>query len=90
MSLVQTETIMKVNIVQEQKKNTTTWTQDVCISVYFTNGVINTLRLRQNGSPFSDDTLKCIFLNENVIISIEISLKFDPKGQLTIFQHWFR
>ena len=25
---------------------------------------------------------KCIFLNENVLISIKISLKFVPKGQI--------
>ena len=28
----------------------------------------------------ADDILKCIFLNENVRISIQISLKFIPKG----------
>ena len=27
-------------------------------------------------------TLKCIFLNENVVISIKISLKFIPKGPI--------
>ena len=42
--------------------------------------VINTLRPRQNGRHFADDTFKRIFLNENVGISIEISLKFVPKG----------
>ena len=36
----------------------------------------------------ADDTFKRIFLNENVKISIKISLKFVPKVQLTIFQHW--
>ena len=43
---------------------------------------INTLRPRQNSRNFPDDILKCIFLNENVLISIKISLKFDPKGQI--------
>ena len=33
---------------------------------------------------------KCIFLNENVLISIKISLNFFPRLQLTIIQHWFR
>ena len=42
--------------------------------------LINTFRLRQNGCRFTDDTLKCIFLSENVIISIEISLKYVSKG----------
>ena len=42
----------------------------------------NTLRPRQNGRRFSDDTFKRIFLNENVRISIEISLKFVPQGPI--------
>ena len=40
---------------------------------------LNTLRPRQNGRHFADDSFKCIFLNENVSISIKISLRFDPK-----------
>ena len=40
----------------------------------------NALRPRQNGRYFADDTFKHIFLNENVRISIKISLKFGPKG----------
>ena len=35
-----------------------------------------------NGRHFPDDIFKCIFLNENVLISIKISLKFVPKGQI--------
>ena len=31
---------------------------------------------------FADDIFKCIFLNENVWISIQISLKFVSKGQI--------
>ena len=42
--------------------------------------VLNTLRPRQNGRHFADAIFKCIFLNENVSISIQISLKFVPKG----------
>ena len=42
----------------------------------------NTLRLRQNGRHFPDNIFKCIFLNENVWISIDISLKFFPKDQI--------
>ena len=45
-------------------------------------GSFDTLRPRQNGRRFEDDTFKCIFLNENVIISIKISLKFDCKGPM--------
>ena len=46
------------------------------------NYVLNTLRQRQNGRHFADDTFKCIFLNENVRILIKISLKFVPKGPI--------
>ena len=35
-----------------------------------------------NGRHFPDDIFKCIFLNENVLILIKISLKFVPKGQI--------
>ena len=44
---------------------------------------INTLRPRQNGHHFADDTFKHIFMNENVRISINISLKLVPKGLIT-------
>ena len=43
---------------------------------------LNTLRPRQDGRHFPDDIFKCIFLNENVLISIKISLKFVPKGPI--------
>ena len=42
----------------------------------------NTLRPRQNGRHFTDNILKCIFLNENAWIPIEILLKFVPKGPI--------
>ena len=58
--------------------------------VHFTNVLlVNTLRQWQNGRHFVNDIFKCIFLNRNVWIPIEISLKFNPGVQLTIFQHWF-
>ena len=43
---------------------------------------LNTLRPRQNGRLFADDTFKRILLNENVRISSTISLKFVPKGPI--------
>ena len=43
---------------------------------------LNTLRLRQNGRLLADNTFKCIFLNENVLILIGISLKYVPWGQI--------
>ena len=45
--------------------------------------MINTLRLRQNGRHFADDTFKRIFLNDDVRILIEFSLKFIPKGPIS-------
>ena len=42
----------------------------------------NTLRARQNVPRFADGIFKCIFLNENAWISLKISLKFVPKGQI--------
>ena len=33
---------------------------------------LNTLRPREDGRHFPDDIFKCIFLNENVYISIKI------------------
>ena len=43
---------------------------------------INTLRPTQNGRNFADDTFKHIFLNKNVTIPIEISLKFVSTGPI--------
>ena len=43
-------------------------------------GHFNTLRPKQNGCHVADDTFNRIFVNENIIISIEFSLKFAPKG----------
>ena len=37
---------------------------------------------RRNGRHFVDDLFKCIFLNENIWISTNISLKFVPKGPI--------
>ena len=42
----------------------------------------NILRLRQNGCHFRDDNFKSIFLNENLCIFIQISLKYVPKGAI--------
>ena len=42
----------------------------------------NTLRPRQNGRRFADDTFKRIFLNEDVRILIKISLKFVPMSPI--------
>ena len=44
---------------------------------------VNTLRLQQNGCHFPDNIFTCIFLDENVRVSIKISLKFVPKGPIS-------
>ena len=41
-----------------------------------------TLRPRQDGRHFTNEDFKCIFLNENVWISIDISLKLIHKGPI--------
>ena len=43
---------------------------------------LNTLRPRRNEQHFADNIFKRIFFNENVWISIKISLKFVPKGPI--------
>ena len=45
-------------------------------------GFFNTLRPRQNGCRFADDTFKTHFLEKKIRISIKISLKFVPKGPI--------
>ena len=44
--------------------------------------LFTTLRPKQHGRHFADDTFKHIFLNENVGISIKISPKFIHKGPI--------
>ena len=41
---------------------------------------VNTLRPRQHGHHFPGDIFKCIFVNENVRISIKFSLSIVPDG----------
>ena len=63
-------------------------TSRVCFSVnehttkcsgFYNSCWINTLRPKQNDRQFPNDIVKWIFLNENVWMSIKISLKFVPK-----------
>ena len=44
--------------------------------------IINTSRPRRIEQHFADDIFKSFFFNENVWISIKISLKFVPKGPI--------
>ena len=50
--------------------------------IFIATHTIHMLIHRPCGQNFADDIFKCIFLNENVWISIAISLKFIPKGQI--------
>ena len=43
---------------------------------------INTSRRKQDGRHFPDDFFKSIFLNENVLISMTISVNFVPNGPI--------
>ena len=52
------------------------------VAIFFRPQWVNTLRPRQNGHHFADDTFIRIFLYENVRILIKISLKFVPKGPI--------
>ena len=57
----------------------TQWWLQLDLGIFF-----NTLRPRQNGRHFADDTFNHIFVNENVRISIKFSLKFVPKSPINI------
>ena len=51
-----------------------------CIA--FAKGISNTHPPGQNGRHFSDDIFKCIFMNEKFCDSIQVTLKFVPKGPI--------
>ena len=46
---------------------------------------LNTLRTKYKGFHFTDDILKWIFVNENVWIAINISLKRDTESRISKF-----
>ena len=52
------------------------WLGCACVCLF------NTLRPRRNEQHVADDIFKRIFFNENVWISIKISMKFVPKGPI--------
>ena len=63
------------------------FSQPQCVKIPATTPrgqLVNTLKPRQNGRRFADNTFKRIFLNEYVKSLIEISLKFVPKGLINI------
>ena len=52
--------------------------QNIFLSMFCVCSYLNTLRPRERGRNFAYDIFKCIFLNEDIWISIDISLKYVP------------
>ena len=50
---------------------------------------LNTLRPRQNGRHFADDTCKCIFLNQMLEIRLIFHWSLFLRVEFTILHHWF-
>ena len=44
--------------------------------------ILNSLRSRLNRRHFADDISKCIFLNENILIPIQIPMKIVSDGPI--------
>ena len=49
---------------------------------HFKHHALNSSPPGQNGHHFADDIFRCILVSENFCISIEISLKFDPRSPI--------
>ena len=58
-------------------------------SGFLKNNEFNSLRPRRNRHHFAEDIIKCIFLSENELMSLRISLKFVPKGPINNFPALF-
>ena len=61
------------------------WRKSIHKTVHYTPVAYFTMEVNsstpgQNGRQFTEDIFKCICLNENVSILIQISLRFIPKG----------
>ena len=51
---------------------------------------VNTLRLRQNGQYFTDNTFKCVFLDENIWIVITEPMMVSSLMHICVTRHqWF-
>ena len=73
--------IIAVLLLQDQ--DCLIWNMNIMLgTASITTYNINTLRPRQNGCHFADDTFKHIFLSEIFRILIKISLKFFPMGPI--------
>ena len=58
----------------------------MCDKIYSMGLLRNALRPRQNDRHFADNTIKCIFLNGNVWISLKSSPKFVPQAPIDNIQ----
>ena len=79
----QWETTLQCNVVSHWMGTYSKWSLYQASKIHVCCGrahsrLLNTLRLRQNGRHLADDIFKCISLNENVWITIMMSLKFVP------------
>ena len=54
----------------------------LCTYLWYAGWIVNSAPPEQNGCHFADDIFMCIFLKENVKISIKISLKFVTEGPI--------
>ena len=66
-------------------ENSALWLTHVLLRPDTDRGTINHLPLDKMAAILQDDIFKCIFLKENVRISIKIPLKFVPKGPINNF-----
>ena len=57
-------------------------TDAVNTSLPFWYKAINSSPPGQDSCYFADDAFKCIFLNKKFCISVQIALKFVPKGPI--------
>ena len=74
---------MPTNLINSsQKQCCVCSSNDTSCAIQIWVGKLNTLRPRQDGRHFPDDILKCNFLNENVWISLTISLKCVRKVRI--------
>ena len=55
---------------------------DLIILPNFSQSMLTRLTPKQNGRHFPDDIFRCIFMNENLCILIQFSLKLVPKGPI--------
>ena len=63
-------------------KSQITFEKRVNVDEIYRYPIFNSLRAIQNGRHFPDDMFKCIFLNENIWISLKTSLKFVPEVRI--------